>query len=78
MHVSEERRRIAAQIGLIERHHGPDDPRLTGLRCYLTALGVEEIGQWVEAAEAELPDLDEVRLARRRARRVLCPGGDAA
>jgi hypothetical protein len=36
------RRRVAGSIGIIERHHGPDDPRLPDLRRDLRAAELEE------------------------------------
>jgi hypothetical protein len=36
------RRRAAAVVGAVERHHGPDDPRLPVLRRDLRAAELEE------------------------------------
>ncbi|MGH3788831.1 MAG: hypothetical protein ACRDRG_20300 [Pseudonocardiaceae bacterium] len=39
---SPNRRRVAAAVGAIERHGGPDDPRLPDLRRDLRAAELEE------------------------------------
>jgi hypothetical protein len=36
------RRRLSAAIAAIERHNGPDDPRITGLRAELVIEGLAE------------------------------------
>ena len=68
------RRRLSAAIAAIERHNGPDDPRITGLRAELVIEGLaEHIRRIVDAAP---PPTNEQRL---RLAAILCnPGGSEA
>jgi len=54
---------IAGRIAAIERHHGPDDPRLAELRAQLAGTRMsEDLADWAARAAAGLPPLvaDEV------------------
>ena len=45
---------IAGRIAAIERHHGPDDPRLPGLRARLAGCRMsEDLASWAARAAAE-------------------------
>lgn len=45
------RRRVSAAVAAVERHHGPDDPRLPELRRNLRAAELEEhVRRLVDAA----------------------------
>lgn len=68
---SSPRRHLSAAIAAIERHNGPDDPRITGLRAELVIEGLaEHIRKIVDAAP---PPTDGQRL---RLAAILCnPAG---
>ena len=54
---------IAGRIAAIERHHGPDDPRLAELRARLAGCRMsEDLADWAARAAATLPPLvgDEI------------------
>lgn len=78
MRASPERRRLASQVALIKRYHGPDAPQLAVLRCRLDELRVAEIIAWCAASQAELPESAEIANVHRSARRMLGGPGAAA
>jgi hypothetical protein len=60
---SKHRRILVGKIAAIERHNGPDDPRLDPLRIAEAALAISEIRDWSEQAAAALPVFDPSEIA---------------
>jgi hypothetical protein len=77
LRASPERRRVAAQIGLIQRHHGPDAPQLVALRRRLDELRVAEVIAWAAAAQVNLPGSTEIFNVHREVGRMLGNRGEA-
>jgi hypothetical protein len=73
------RRIVSGKIAAIERHNGPDDPRLTALKTAGAALAIGEIADWARRAAAALPAFDqaEIEAAGRAAARIDARIGDS-
>lgn len=56
-----ERRKVSAKIAAIQRHNGPEDPRLEGLSEELRGLTAEEI---IQDLADTYPPFSEVQRAR--------------
>jgi hypothetical protein len=61
MPATRPRRRAAADIAAITRHHGPDDPRLPELRRELREL---QLAEHIRAVVDEAPPLTPEQLDR--------------
>jgi hypothetical protein len=56
------RRKLASTAAAVERHHGPDDPRLPGLHRDLRCAQLEEHIRRIAAALPPLTDAQRLRL----------------
>lgn len=61
--VPSSRRRAAAVVGALHRHHGPDDPRLADARRDLRAAELEEHVRRIVAEAPPLTDDQRSRIA---------------
>jgi len=69
------RRRLSGTVAAIERHNGPDDPRLEPLRADLHTARLEELRDRIKADADSLPELTDDQLSKLV---VLLRGGRSA